>query len=90
MTDKPNNPQAFPEWKFQQGPNGSGHHTLTGGMTLRDYAVVHFSAAIVSNQSFLEALQSLPAIADEDARIGARVAEAAANMADEMLKGKQK
>jgi hypothetical protein len=28
---------AFPHWEFRPGPHGSGHHVLTGGMTLRDW-----------------------------------------------------
>lgn len=55
MTDKPENPQAFPAWEFESYGGGAGRHVLTGGMTLRDYFAGQALAGVSEAISFDDA-----------------------------------
>jgi hypothetical protein len=56
-------------------------------MTLRDYAVVHYSAAIIGNQTLLA---ELTLVAERGQLVVDTIAEAASDMADAMLKERTK
>ena len=64
MNDKPENPAAFPEHKFESYGGGAGQHVMTGGMTLRDYFAGQALASITSGTPNFRAVYSYE-IADE-------------------------
>lgn len=83
--DKPNNPQAFP--MSAQDKQGTMSTSANLGMTLRDYAVIHYTAALIASDEFSKEMQATCNSPDE--RIS-RLAGTAGLIADGTLKEREK
>ena len=85
MTDKPENPQAFP-WNQHQNADGTWDQGGEQGMTLRDYAVINYSKAMMGNTEFFNYI-----VEDREPEDAADVlAKVATVFADAMLKARSK
>ena len=85
MTDKPENPPAFPV-PIAISAADDIYYSSETGMTLRDYAVIHYSAAIMGN------IESSNAIIEgrEPEEAADILAKVSAIFADAMLKEREK
>lgn len=83
MTDKPENPPAFP---FKPEYNDNGASQVYEGMTLRDYFAAHCPMTIVEFGHGLEAIGHEDASADQMLTAFARIRY---NYADAMLKARE-
>ena len=84
--DKPENPQVFPELERLKAGDVERVTVIEKGMTLRDYAVVHFMAA----QMGMLTAENLATMATPMKRVRQVIFQSANAYADTMLEEREK